>query len=82
MFSVYVLKSCYRNYLYVGMTSNLERRFKQHNLGMERTTRAYSPFEIVLTEKFETRGQARLREKYLKSGCGKEYIKSDILKIN
>ncbi len=75
MFFVYVLKSIYRNYLYVGLTNNLDRRFGQHQNGKEQTTAPYRPFVIVLTERFVTRIEARQREKYLKSGIGKEYIK-------
>ena len=75
MYSVYVIKSCKRSYIYVGMTNCLSRRFKEHNVGKERTTRAYRPFDLIFSENYATRDEARLREKYLKSGCGKEYIK-------
>ena len=76
MFYIYVLKSKIRNYIYVGLTNNIARRTTQHNNGREKTTRAYAPFEIILTEKYNTRPEARIREKYLKSGIGKEYLKS------
>jgi putative endonuclease len=57
------------------MSDNVERRVAQHNSGKERTTRAYAPFECIHVEEFETRMQARQREKYLKSGLGKEWLK-------
>ena len=76
MFTVYAIKSISRNYLYVGLTNNLEKRFKRHNKGYEKTTKPYSPFKIIFTEKFKTRLEARKREKYLKSGIGKEMLKS------
>ena len=41
MFTVYALKSLNRNYIYVGMTSNLERRFHQHQSGQNKTTKPY-----------------------------------------
>ena len=67
--------------MYVGMTNNLRRRFDEHNNGKERTTKSYAPFEIIFVEGFGTRMAARRREKYLKSGVGKEYIKREVLKL-
>ncbi len=40
-----------------------------------RTTKPYAPFKLVLKESFPDRTKARAREKYLKSGIGKEYLK-------
>ncbi len=76
MFEVYAIKSSSRNYLYIGITSNFERRFKQHNEGQNRTTKPYAPFILVLKEIFPDRINAREREKYLKSGIGREYLRS------
>jgi putative endonuclease len=76
MYFVYILKSQIRKYFYVGLTNNAERRFQQHQAGRERTTRAYRPFELVQVEMYATRQEARKREKYLKSGIGKEWLKS------
>ena len=75
MYFVYAIKSRNKNYIYVGLTNNPERRITQHNTGKEKTTKSYAPFERILLEHFETRNEARLREKYLKSGIGKEYLK-------
>ena len=76
MFYVYALMSLSRNYIYVGMTDNVERRFHEHQSGKNRTTKPYRPFKIILVESFQTRLMARNREKYLKSGIGKEFLKS------
>ena len=73
--SVYCLSSQTRKYLYVGMTNNVERRVREHNSGKERTTRAYRPFRLVYVEAFESRSEARIREKYLKSGRGKALLR-------
>ena len=67
-----------KNYIYVGLTSDPERRIIEHNALKERTTRSYAPFETILVEEFGTRVEARKREKYLKSGIGKEYLKSGL----
>ena len=79
MCKVYILESVNRNYIYVGLTNNIERRFAQHNAGRERTTRTYRPFKLIHFENFESRPEAREREKYFKSGEGKEWIKGFIL---
>jgi len=72
---VYAIKSLTKNYIYVGLTNNLTRRFNQHNQGREKTTRLYRPFKVILIEDFDTRIKARNKEKHYKSGCGKEYLK-------
>ena len=75
MFYVYVIKSLSRKYIYVGLTNNLERRLAQNKKGQEITTRPYRPFDLLFMESYDTRIEARQREKYLKSGAGKELIK-------
>ncbi|MCK6462926.1 MAG: GIY-YIG nuclease family protein [Candidatus Pacebacteria bacterium] len=76
MYCVYAIKSIDRNYLHVGLTNNPKRRIDQHNNGKERTTRIYAPFITLVVENYPTRIEARKREKYLKSGVGKEFLKS------
>ncbi len=76
MYFVYAIKSLTRNYIYVGLTNNLKRRISDHNKGYNRTTKPYHPFKLIHKEQFNTRIKAREREKYLKSGIGKEYLKS------
>ncbi len=76
MYYTYVIKSIERNYIYVGLTNNFEERFKRHNKLQNKRTKAYAPFNLIFKEEFKTRVEARQREKYLKSGCGKEYIKN------
>ncbi|MBI4090301.1 MAG: GIY-YIG nuclease family protein [Candidatus Kerfeldbacteria bacterium] len=76
MYFVYAIDSIRRNYIYIGLTDNANRRIEQHNNGRERTTRPYAPFQTILIESYPTRQEARKREKYLKSGSGKEFLKS------
>jgi len=76
MFTVYAIRSEVRSYIYVGMTGNLERRLGEHNRGENRSTKAYKPFVLIYTETFETRVEAREKEKYFKSGIGKEFLKT------
>ena len=75
MYIIYVIKSEVDNRLYVGFTENIERRIKEHNSGKTRSTKGYIPWVIVYKEEINERSLARQREKYLKSGCGKEFLK-------
>jgi putative endonuclease len=75
MHFVYVLRSQAFNRFYVGMTEDIERRIGEHNNGKAKSTKFYAPWNLVFVEKFETRAEARRREKFLKGGSGKELIK-------
>jgi len=76
MFFVYVLKSSIDDRLYKGFTLDLQKRLKEHNLGKNRSTSAFKPWKIVYYEQVDTRKEARDREKFLKSGIGREYLKN------
>ncbi len=78
MYFVYALKSIQHNYIYVGLTDNVERRVNQHNKGYERTTKPYLPFKLILVESFDTRLAARQREKQLKTTSGKRLLRKII----
>ena len=75
MYYVYAISSISRNYIYVGLTDSVERRFSEHNSGRNTTTKPYLPFKLIFTEEFTTRIEARIAEKYYKSGVGKEKLK-------
>jgi putative endonuclease len=75
IWTVYALSSTVKRYVYVGLTENLKRRFKQHQAGRVRPTKPYRPFKIIYTESCKTRIAARQREVYLKSGIGREFLK-------
>ena len=72
---VYAIKGLERNYIYVGLSNDVKRRLCEHNSGKNKTTRIYRPFVIIHVEKCLDRPSARVREKYLKSGVGKEFLK-------
>ena len=74
MYYIYVLVSVERKYRYIGITDNIERRVSQHNNGYNRTTKPYAPFLLVLSEQYQNRETAREREKWLKSGVGREWL--------
>ena len=62
MFTVYVLRNC-DGRLYVGHTSDLERRLAEHNSGLSRWTSKWGPWDLVHQEGFETSGEAMIRER-------------------
>ena len=76
MYYVYAIKSEKYNYHYIGITNDVERRFNEHNRGYNKTTKPYRPFIKIIIEKYPNRIEARIREKFLKSGFGKEYVKN------
>ena len=44
-----------RNYIYAGLTNDLERRFHQHQNGLNKTTAPYRPFSTIYKQSFDTR---------------------------
>ena len=78
MYMVYVIRSRVSGMLYTGQTSNFERRFEQHQQGISRFTRGRGPWEIILTERHNTLIEAMRRERFLKSGRGREWLKEKL----
>lgn len=74
MYWLYILKNQNTGRYYIGSTSDLERRLKQHRSGKTRTTRILETHELVYKEKYNTLLEARNREKKLKSYKSRKYI--------
>jgi len=72
---VYILRSRKNKSLYVGYSSNLRKRLLTHNLGLNKATKPFRPYELVFYEAFLNRVDAKNREEYLKSGWGFRTIK-------
>lgn len=62
----YILKSKKDSQLYLGSTTDLRKRFKEHNDGKVFSTKARRPFEIVYYEAYKSKKDARNRESNLK----------------
>ena len=73
MYSVYILKSTTKNYHYIGVTQDLEKRLKEHNDGYSKSTKPYRSFVVIYAENFENKKDAYKREFHLKSTKG--YLK-------
>ncbi len=75
MVTVYVLLSLKDKATYVGMALDAIKRLKEHNSGRNRYTKAHVPWQIIYTEQHPDWTTARIREKYLKSTAGKNWLK-------
>ena len=76
-FVVYILYSESHNIHYTGFTSNLIERFHSHNkYSTKGFTYKYRPWTVVYVEFFTDKKTALSREKFLKSGAGRNYLKS------
>ena len=76
MYYTYALLSNDKKRIYVGLTKNLQRRINEHNKGRTKSTRYYRSWTLLYFERTNTLKDARLKEKKLKSGYGKEFLKS------
>ena len=76
MFYTYILQSKKDGKMYTGFTIDLRKRFKQHSDNSDGYTKGRGPFQLIYYEASMNEYDARSREKYLKSGKGKRYIKS------
>ena len=74
MHYVYVIKSLKDGKIYVGHTSNLIKRFKEHNQGLVKSTRNRKPFKPLYYEACNFLEDAVKREKVLKTGFGRAYL--------
>lgn len=72
---VYVLFSPTAGHFYVGYTSDLKRRFAEHNKGLNFATKPYIPWESIYYEAHTSENDAKRREKYLKTTAGDRAIR-------
>lgn len=75
----YVLKSEIDGRLYKGYTHDLENRLNEHNSGKVKSTKGYLPWLLVYFETFLSENDAIKREKYFKTGSGREFLKKLLL---
>ncbi len=74
MYYVYILKSSKSPKFYYGYSSDLKRRFKEHNEGKSKYTKPFTPWKIVWYCAFECEKKAKDFELYIKSGSGKAFV--------
>ena len=75
MYYVYILENQNEKSLYIGYTTNLERRVSEHQNGKGgRTTRLKKNWELIYYEGYLNKQDAEGREKFLKGGSGRKYL--------
>jgi putative endonuclease len=79
MFWVYVLESQKDGRHYVGSGENVEERLRRHNLSDYRYTKGHRPWIVVYKEPCGSRSEAVKRERFLKSGVGRKFLKEIII---
>ena len=75
MHYTYVLRSCKDGKCYIGSTSDLRRRFAEHQRGEVASTAPRRPFDLIFYEAFLHQKEALGREKYFKTTKGKTALK-------
>ncbi len=79
MYYVYVLENQDDKSLYIGFTENIERRvFEHQNSKGGRTTKLKKDWKLIYYESYLLREDALGREKFMKSGSGRKYIKKQM----
>jgi putative endonuclease len=80
MFYVYAVYNKQARKYYIGQSENLDQRIEQHNSRFYKsyTSRFPGKWELIYQESVATRSEALKREKSLKTGNGREFIKSFI----
>jgi len=71
----YIIKSIKFGNLYKGCSNNLKRRLEEHNSGLVESTKNQKPWELIYYEACLNKKDAYNREKYLKMGGGRRFVK-------
>lgn len=74
-YCVYILFSEKDHQLYIGYTSDIERRLEQHLSGQNTSTRHRGPWKLIFLEYYIFKEDAQKREHYFKSTIGKRALK-------
>jgi DNA modification methylase/predicted GIY-YIG superfamily endonuclease len=78
---IYAIK-CENDSIYIGQTEDIEKRWREHLKGKISWTKKYKPLAVIHYEEFKTREEALERERMLKTGFGRKWLKNEMLKGN
>jgi putative endonuclease len=78
MHYVYVLRSVSDDGLYIGYSANLRKRFDEHVTGRSFATSYRRPWRLIYYEAYLNQDDALGRERYLKSGSGRRFLKAQL----
>jgi len=76
-YTVYMIKS-EEGFRYIGFTSDFNKRLIEHNSGLSQWTKRGSNWRLVYHEKFKNKTDAIKRERWLKSGHGRQFLDSTV----
>ncbi len=76
MWYTYLIQSSKDERWYTCCTNDLQKRFREHNEGLVFSTKGRGQFSLIYYEACLNKDDAFAREKYLKSGMGKRYLKN------
>ena len=79
MYYVYILKSIEKNRTYVGFTTDLDKRIKEHNEGKNTSTKYYRPFKMICYVAVDKKTTALELERYFKTGSGIAWMKKRLI---
>jgi putative endonuclease len=74
MYYLYILQSEKTGRYYIGVTSNVQRRLKEHNSGLVKSTAPYKPWELKRVEEFSDINSAYQRERFIKAKHSRKII--------
>lgn len=80
MYYTYLLESTIDKSWYIGYSSDLRKRFASHNAGANKATKSKRPWKLIYYEAYLNRLDAKGRERFLKSGSGRRFIKKQLSK--
>jgi putative endonuclease len=78
MHYVYVLRSTTDNGFYIDYSANLRKRFSEHATGGSFATSHRGAWNLIYYEAYVEQRDALGREKYLKSGSGRKFLKAQL----
>ncbi|MBU0459146.1 GIY-YIG nuclease family protein [Patescibacteria group bacterium] len=78
MFHVYLIESEPNGKWYIGYTTDLKRRLAEHNRHKNTSTAKESKWKLIYCETYLNKMDALGREKFLKSGSGRRFLKKQL----
>jgi len=81
LYYTYVLQSEVNGRYYIGITSDVRKRLKQHNSGTTRSTKAYIPWKLICEIEYATRREAAAVEKKLKMSKSRKTIEKYVAQM-
>src|SRR3982750_3498992 len=78
MYYVYLLHSAKDTGFYIGFSTNLRARLRQHQDGESIATKSRGPWKLIYYEAYTEREDAEGQEKFLKSGAGRRFLRAQL----